>query len=350
MDDLKAMQQALALARFVEGRTAPRPPVGALLVRDGIPVGRGATAPPFGPHAEVEAIREAGEAAQGATLYVTLEPCCITVHTSPCTEAIINAGIKRVVIGTIDPNPRVSGRGIALLRDAGIEVVPPLDMPEARALVQPFATFITQHRPFVTAKWAMTLDGKLATTTGDSRWISGVNARAWVHDLRDRVDAILIGSGTALIDNPQLTVRLPQALRASRPLPWRLICSTHGNLPSGLRLLEPDLAERTCILVGETCPPNRQEALIARGVQVLSIAEDGQGRLDLHSALQALASRDIMHVLLEGGSTLLGDALDRQLIDHVATFVAPRLVGGSHAPSPIGGLGAKKMEQAWRLR
>ena len=350
MDDLEAMQQALACARFVEGRTAPRPPVGALLVRDGIPVGRGATAPPFGPHAEVAAICEAGEAARGATLYVTLEPCCVTVHTPPCTDAIIAAGIRRVVVGVLDPNPQVCGQGIACLRAAGIDVPPALDMPEAHALVEPFATYVTRQRPFVTAKWAMTLDGKLATRTGDSRWISGADARAWVHDLRDRVDAILIGAGTASSDDPQLTVRLPRATRAPRAQPWRVVFSTQGTLSPSLRLLEPELAQRTCILVGESCTQSRQAVLKACGAQVLPIAEDGQGRISLHDALQTLAGQDILHVLIEGGAMLLGNALDLQLIDHVAAFIAPKLVGGAHAPSPIHGQGRAMMAHAWHLQ
>src|SRR5215469_4948689 len=206
MNEQEAMRLATAWARSVEGRTAPRPPVGAVIVRDNLVVGQGATSPPYGPHAEIHALNEAGPLAHGADLYVTLEPCCVTIHTPPCTDAIIAAGIKRVVVGSLDANPLISGRGIDQLRAAGLEVTAGISSQETDEIARPFATFITTGRPYVTAKWAMTLDGKIATCTGDAYWISGPAARVWVHNLRDRVDAIVVGSGTAHADNPQLTV------------------------------------------------------------------------------------------------------------------------------------------------
>ena len=358
MDDQEAMRLAFACARSVEGRTSPRPPVGAVVVKNGIIVGQGVTAPPYGPHAEVQALEQAGEATHGSTLYVTLEPCCISGHTPPCTAAIITAGVRRVVIATHDPNPRVHGQGIAQLREAGIETVLLNDYQEAREaveLIRPFATLITSGRSYVTAKWAMTLDGKLASRTGDARWISKPDARSWVHDLRDRVDAILIGAGTARADNPRLTVRLaPEEMRWTRTLrprpPLRVIMTASGALPTDLLLLQPELANDTCILLGETCPRAARQHLEDCGVEVLTVAVNANGQLDLRAALQVLGQRDIMHVLLEGGARLLGSAFDQGCIDHVAAFVAPKLVGGRSAPSPLAGQGLELMEQACQLR
>jgi diaminohydroxyphosphoribosylaminopyrimidine deaminase/5-amino-6-(5-phosphoribosylamino)uracil reductase len=354
MNDLEAMRLAIACAHAVEGRTSPRPPVGAVVVRDGVVVGQGATSPPYGPHAEVHALQQAGPAATGADLYVTLEPCCVTIHTPPCTKAIIEAGIRRVVIGSLDPNPLVCEQGIALLRAAGIEVLIGIASQETDEIVRPFNTFVKQHRPYVTAKWAMTLDGKIATRTGDARWISGPASRAWVHNLRDRVDAVMVGSGTAHADNPQLTVRLTpeqrEYERIPRQGPWRVVLSTHGRLDEQFALLQPDLAGNTCIIVSETCPQQHIQRLQERGLSVEQVACNQQGQVDLAAALAALAERDIMHVLLEGGASLLGSAFDHALIDHVAVFIAPKIIGGAEAPSPLKGFGLARMQDALQLQ
>ncbi len=353
MDDREAMQEAIVCARSVEGRTSPRPPVGAVLVRDNVIVGRGATSPPYGPHAEIHALNEAGANAYGADLYTTLEPCCVTIHTPPCTRAIIEAGIHRVVVGTLDPNPLVCTRGVEQLREAGIEVVTAIEEQETSELIRPFAAFITKGRPYVTAKWAMTLDGKLATRTGDAYWISGSAARVWVHNLRDRVDAILVGSGTARADNPLLTVRLAAEQRSHerspRQGPLRVVLATQGHLPDHLHLLQPDLAAGTCVIVGTTCSKAQRQHLQEYGIDVIAVAVDGAGRIDLGAALQTLASKGILHVLIEGGHRLLGNVFDRAMIDHVAIFIAPKLVGGADAPSPIGGDGLTSMKHARHL-
>lgn len=354
MSHLEFMQQAIARARSVEGRTSPRPPVGAVLVREERVIGSGATSPPYGPHAEIHALHEAGPAAtMGADLYTTLEPCCITVHTPPCTAAIIAAGIRRVIIGSLDPNPEVSGRGVAQLRAAGIEVISGVAPRETADLVRPFATYMTRGRPYVTAKWAMTLDGKLATHTGDAYWISGPSARVRVHQLRDRVDAIMVGAGTAHRDNPRLTVRLAEEQReyqrSQRRDPLRIVVSSRGELATHLELFQEQLAPGTCVVVGETSAPEQRERLQDLGVQVIEAPVDRGGRVDLVAALQLLARRGIMHLLLEGGGNLLGSAFDHRLIDHIAAFVAPRLIGGTGAPSPIGGSGLAFMHQAYRL-
>jgi len=354
MDDREAMQAAIACAHTIEGRTSPRPPVGAVVVRDGVVIGRGATSPPYGPHAEVHALHEAGPAAHGADLYVTLEPCCVTIHTPPCTDAIINAGVRRVIVGASDPNPLVCGHGVDQLRAAGIEVVAGIEVQETQELIRPFATFITRKRPYVTAKWAMTLDGKLATRTGDAYWISGPAARVWVHNLRDRVDAIVVGSGTARTDNPQLTVRLAPEQRMYQRLPHqgplRVVLASRGLLPNNLKLLQPDDSSRTCVIVGENYDREQYLSLQERGIDVMQVALDTQGRVDFSSALHALGQRGIMHVLLEGGAQLLGYAFDQFLIDHVAVFIAPKLVGGCSAPSPVQGHGLASMKDAVHLK
>ncbi|GCE16180.1 bifunctional diaminohydroxyphosphoribosylaminopyrimidine deaminase/5-amino-6-(5-phosphoribosylamino)uracil reductase RibD [Tengunoibacter tsumagoiensis] len=352
MDNHAAMQLAIACARSVEGRTSPRPPVGAVVVQDGTVVGTGATSPPYGPHAEVHALNAAGSAAYGADLYVTLEPCCITVHTPPCTDAIIQAGIRRVFIAALDPNPRVYQQGVELLRQAGIEVF--IEVEEvATDIIRPFATLIKKGRPYVTAKWAMTLDGKIATASGDARWISGERSRLWVHQLRDRVDAIMVGAHTALVDDPQLTVRLPveeQGLvRQPRSGPIRVVVSTNGELPSSLRLLQPDLASGTWVLVGETCMLTQQQVLSSLGVTVIPVPLNEQGKVDIEVALSTLAQRGIMHLLIEGGAQLLGSAFRQQVIDHVAVFIAPKILGDAAAPSPLIGSSVTWMQDATRL-
>lgn len=358
MNDREAMRHALACAHSVEGRTSPRPPVGAVVLHNGTISGQGATAPPYGPHAEIQALGQAGVLAQGSCLYTTLEPCCIHVHTPPCTAAIIAAGVRRVVIGAYDPNPQVYEQGIAQLRHAGIEVtLLDKDSPEAleaAELVRPFLCAISRARPYVTAKWAMTLDGKLASSSGDSFWVSGPDARSWVHDLRDRVDAILVGAGTARIDNPRLTIRqAPEQMRWTRTprtkSPLRIVLTASGDLPEHLALLQPELAGGTCIITSETCPRTTQQQLAESGAQVLTVATNAHGQPDLSAALHLLGQLEIIHVLIEGGARLLGEAFDQQCIDHVAAFVAPRLVGGSGAPSPLGGQGLLKMVQARQL-
>jgi diaminohydroxyphosphoribosylaminopyrimidine deaminase / 5-amino-6-(5-phosphoribosylamino)uracil reductase len=330
----EAMRQAMLAARSVEGRTSPRPPVGAVLVRHGQIVGSGATVPPYGPHAEVQALSEAGSAARDADLYVTLEPCCTTMHTPPCTEAIIAAGVRRVFVGALDPHPAVCTYGIQHLQRAGLDVVLLEHEHEALALIRPFATFITQGRSYVTAKWAMSLDGKLATRTQASARMSGAESRLWVHDLRDRVDAILVGARTARIDNPQLTVRLsPEQRRFERTArtrpPRRVVLATQGQLPDHLALLQPGCEAETWIVVGETCVGTQRKHLESLGVHVLPVPVDERGRASLPATLQALAQQGIVHVLLEGGATLLGSAFDQRCIDHVVAFIAPILIGGA---------------------
>ena len=338
------MQRALELARQGLGTASPNPSVGAVLVRDGSIVGEGVTQPAGGPHAEAMAIAQAGDKARGAALYVTLEPCNYHGRTPPCVPAIIRAGVAEVHAATLDPNPRVDGRGVADLEAAGVRVVVGEDEVAAQRLMQAHFTWITTGMPFVTAKYAMSLDGKTATAAGDSRWISGAESRRWVHRMRATCDAIMVGIGTVLRDDPQLTARDED----DRPLdrqPLRVVVDSRGRLPDTARLL--DASGRTLVAVADASP-ERQAALRNAGAEVLSLpAEDG--RVDLRSLLEHLGGREVTGLLVEGGGTLLASLFREGLVDKVCAFVAPVLIGGRDAPTPWDGAGAGTIADALRL-
>jgi diaminohydroxyphosphoribosylaminopyrimidine deaminase/5-amino-6-(5-phosphoribosylamino)uracil reductase len=348
------MALALAQADLARGRTAPRPPVGAVVVLDDQIIGVGYTQPPGGPHAEVVALAQAGARARGADLYVTLEPCCHDGTTPPCTHAILAAGIARVWVAIRDPNPHVNGGGIARLRAAGVEVFSGNGAAQARRQLAPFFKHILTGQPYCIAKWAMTLDGRVATRSGDSQWISGPQARAWVHDLRDTVDAIVIGAGTARQDDPALTVRLPEAHPAlARPPrahpPLRVVIAGRKSLPNMLRLFSPALASGTLVVLGEGSDAPWAEALLAQGAEVARVAVGVDGQPDLAAVSALLGQRGIMAALLEGGPTLMAAAFAQGMIDEAAVFVAPRLLGGSDGPAPLVGPGAARMANALDL-
>jgi diaminohydroxyphosphoribosylaminopyrimidine deaminase/5-amino-6-(5-phosphoribosylamino)uracil reductase len=341
------MRRALDLARSVKGRTSPNPAVGAVLVRDGEVVGEGATLPPGQAHAERVALDAAGARARGATLYVTLEPCSHWGRTPPCAGALVDAGVATVHLATLDPNPGVAGRGRAWLERAGIETTVGDGQDEARALNADFARWITTRRPYVVAKLATSLDGKIATRTGESRWITGPEARAEGHRLRDRVDAILVGVGTVLADDPELTTRLPDA---GRPLhhPLRLVLDSTGRTPLAARLLGRDLPGRTAICTTERSAPAWRGAVAAAGAEVLVLPER-EGRVDPEALLDALGRRGVTSLLVEGGATVHGAFFDAGLVDRVVAFVAPLVIGGAGAPSPVGGKGPASLAEAGRL-
>lgn len=346
------MHLALAEAELARGRTAPNPPVGAALVRDGVVVGQGHTQPPGGAHAEIMALRQAGEAARGATLYVTLEPCCHFGRTPPCTAALIAAGVAAVIAATVDPNPRVSGGGVAALRQAGIAVEVGDGAAASEAILRPFFKHVRRARPYLTAKWAMTLDGKIATSTGDSRWVSGLEARQWAHQLRDVVDAIIVGIGTVLADDPALTVRLDDgtARRPSRPgKPWRVVLDSTCRLPPDARLLSPALATGTLVYVTPRAGRESCIAVTAKGAEVIELPSDATGRVDLSAVLADLGRRGCLHVLVEGGGEVHASFLERGEIDEVAAVIAPKLVGGRAANGPVGGSGFRRMAAALPL-
>jgi diaminohydroxyphosphoribosylaminopyrimidine deaminase/5-amino-6-(5-phosphoribosylamino)uracil reductase len=343
-------ERARELADRAIGRTSPNPPVGAVLVRDGKIVGEGYTQPPGSAHAEVVALGQAGARADGAEMYVTLEPCCHHGRTPPCTDALVAAGVRRVYVAAIDPFPAVNGGGVAALRRAEIEVTvdPPDDAIDR--LNRPFFHYVRAGRPFVTAKWAMTLDGKIATHTGDSRWVSGEESRRLVHQERDRSDAIVVGSGTALADDPSLTVRLDPGDVARPPRlvpPWRVVIDTRARTrPDGNLLRIGD--GRALIIVGAGAPDERVAALREAGADVVVVPQRG-GHVDLDAALAELARRGVVRLLLEGGGELCAAFFARGYVDRVLAFVAPKLVGGKDAPSPVGGSGLERVADAWQL-
>lgn len=342
------MRRALDLGRSVLGRTSPNPAVGAVVVRDGRVVGEGATQPPGQAHAEIVALRQAGEAARGATLYVTLEPCGHHGRTPPCSQALIAAGIARVVAATSDPNPLTSGRGPAELRAAGIAVEVGLCEDAARELNEAFIHYITTGRPFTLAKFAMSLDGKIATASGESRWISSPASRLRVHEWRDVSDAIMVGAGTVLADDPELTTRLPHAERPPRH-PLRVIVDARGRIPLTARVLSPTLPGETLVATTGLASPTWLAELRERGIGVL-VLPDNDSLVDLVALWRALGQREVTSVLLEGGATLLASAVAAGLVDKVAVFIAPKLIGGRHAPGPLGGVGWARLAEAPALR
>ncbi len=334
------MAMAVRLARRSEGRTAPNPPVGAVVVRDGRVVGRGRHRRAGLPHAEVEALRQAGPSARGGTLYVTLEPCNHWGRTPPCTEAILAAGIRRVVVGVPDPNPRVAGGGAESLRRAGLEVTVGVRRAECERLLEGFSVFIRQGRSHVTLKAAMTLDGRIATRTGSSQWISGPESLRFAHRLRNVCDAVLVGGQTVRRDDPRLTCRI----RGGRN-PLRVVLSRSLDLPLEAHVFEPE-PPGVLLAVPEDAPADKARALAERGVEVLRL---GRGGVDPAALLQALAERNVVRLLVEGGSEVHGLFWDARLVDRVAVVVAPKFVGGREAPGMIGGLGMASMAEAAEL-
>ena len=328
------MRHALELAERGRGYVEPNPLVGAVVVRQGGIVGEGWHEKFGGAHAEINALRQAKEQARDATLYVTLEPCCHHGKTPPCTDAIIGAGVRRVVAAMVDPFAAVQGKGVAQLRAAGVTVETGVGQDEAKRLNASYLTLVQTGRPYVHAKWAMTLDGKIATRTGDSKWISGEESRRRVHGLRGRMDAIIAGVGTVLADDPLLTARPPGPRTATR-----IILDRRGRTPLDSQLVRTAREVPTLVATIKDSQPLR-----AAGCEVLVME-----RLDVASLLQELGRRRFTNVLVEGGSETLGSFLDARLIDEVHVFVAPKLVGGGEARTAVAGAGVADMSSALRL-
>ncbi len=337
--DPKYMAEALRLARRGLGRTRPNPAVGAVVVKDGKIVGRGYHRHCGAPHAEVEALNRAGSEAKGADLYVTLEPCGHAGRTPPCAFAILQAGIRRVFFGCPDPNPITAGKGPAMLRQAGVTVCEGPLIEEARRFNAPYLKWVTARIPFVTAKWAMTLDGKIGTKTGQARWITGERARRAVHRLRNQVDAILVGTNTVLKDDPLLTCRL----RGGRT-PLRVVLDRRGRIPLDCALFS-SLSEGPVIVYTAEERKAEVEALRSRGIETVCLPEQ-QEELDLGALLKDLGGREIQHLLVEGGGTLLGSFFDGGFVDRLLVFVAPKVVGGAGAVTPVAGRGVASMSEA----
>ncbi|MEN3028994.1 MAG: bifunctional diaminohydroxyphosphoribosylaminopyrimidine deaminase/5-amino-6-(5-phosphoribosylamino)uracil reductase RibD [Aquificaceae bacterium] len=340
MEDLRFMKRALELALLRKGLTHPNPTVGCVIVKDGQVVAEGYHERAGMPHAEAVALERAGERARGSTLYVTLEPCAHFGRTPPCTDAIIRAGVKRVVVATLDPNPLVSGRGVERLRKAGIEVSVGVLQEEARKLNEDFFTYITLGRPYITLKWAQSIDGTMATTAGESKWISSEESRAFAHRLRAEASAVLVGVNTALRDDPELTVRAFEWERQ----PLRIVLDPQLRIRKGLRLLKDRRAQTLVVTAIEE--RDRIETLQELGVRVIVAPLEG-GELNLREVLRELYFMEVMHLLVEGGAITLTSFMKAGLFDRLWVFVAPLLLGEGKR---IGDLKISSLERAKRLK
>ena len=329
--DLKWMRLALELARRGEGLTRPNPPVGAVVVKSGRKIGQGWHKKAGGPHAEVYALRQAGAAARGATLYVTLEPCSTFGRTPPCTDAVLRSGIARVVVAMADPNPRHAGRGLRLLRKAGVRTDVGACGAEAAALLAPFACRMLRHRPFFTLKLGLSLDGRIADRTHSSRWITGPDARDMVQAMRRASDAILVGAGTVRHDNPSLWPR-PDGKRS----PWRVVVVRRGSLPLKAQLFTDEHAARTIVAAPKGWQPACTRKIREAGATVLELPNNGF----LKALAKELGQLGILRVLCEGGGILAGKLIQAGLVDELCVFLAPMLIGG-----PVGAVGGT----SWRL-
>lgn len=352
--DEKWMRQALAQSQIGQGWTSPRPSVGCVLVRDGKVIGAAHTTPGHGnPHAEVGALnraREAGESTHGATAYVTLEPCSHFATTPPCSQALINAGITRVVAGVRDPNPAVNGRGYQQLREAGIEVVPDFMMQQCARMHDQFLKHIVTKTPFVTLKCATSLDGKIALASGESQWITGAESRRRTHVLRHEHDAVLVGIETVLCDDPQLNVRLEGRWKQ----PARVILDSRGRTPRHAKLLQGQLLQdqSTPLFIATTnaMPENVQAELESRGAKVLRCGSDNEnsGRVDWRKLLSALYENEIYSVLIEGGASVASSALQEEVVDKIVWFLAPILIGNGR--DSLAEYSVGRLTEAPRLR
>ena len=344
MENLIYMKRALELAKRGEGHTAPNPLVGAVIVKDGEIIGEGWHAKYGGPHAEINAIQNLTQSAEGATLYVTLEPCAHYGKTPPCVDAIISHRFAKVIVAMLDPNPLVRGKGVEKLESEGIEVLTGMLEAEASEINEPFLKFITTRLPFCVMKTAMTLDGKLASTTGDSKWISNDASRRFVHQLRNKYSAIMVGIGTVLADDPALTTRFNEGVDAHR-----IIVDTEAKIPLNAAVLHlTDSSAMTLIATTERAPQEKRNALEALGATVL-VLPIKNGQVNLNSLMQRLGELNIDSVLVEGGAELNFSMLQEGLIDRLFSFISPKIIGGKNAKTPVGGEGIPMMCDAIKL-
>lgn len=347
------MRLALRLARRGYGATSPNPMVGALLVKDGGIIGRGWHRRAGGPHAEIEALQDAqrrGHSARGTTLYVTLEPCCTHGRTPPCTDAIIAAGIKRVIVGAVDPNPKHAGKGFSVLRRAGIGVAHGVEAEECTRLNEAFNHWIVHRTPFVTVKAALTLDGKIATASGESKWITGAKARAYGMHLRQGHDAILVGINTILADDPRLTFRPAQRRKSDTPSGQlrRIVLDCMARTPLKARVVNDEHAALTTIVASRAAPARRVAAL-AKRVNVV-IAPSGKSKINLRWLLKQLGAENVTSLLVEGGGEVNAAFLLGGLAQRVAFFYAPKILGGRDSRRAVAGEGARNWSEALKLR
>ncbi|CFX77629.1 Riboflavin biosynthesis protein RibD [Syntrophomonas zehnderi OL-4] len=344
--DQHYMQIALELASQALGRTSPNPVVGAVIVKDGEVVGAGYHLKAGTPHAEIHALNQAGVKASGATVYVTLEPCSHYGRTPPCADALVKAGVRRVVIATLDPNPQVAGQGRQKLLKAGIIVDTGIMEKEARQLNEAYIKYIQTRIPFVALKTAMTLDGKIAAAGGDSKWITAEDARNHVHRLRNIHDAILVGIGTVLHDDPRLNTRL-NCDDIHHPV--RVIIDSYLDLPLNSQIVKSSHELRSLVFCSSQADLQRATRLQAAGCEIIRLPEQ-EGLVPLENVLQHLGREGICSVLVEGGGEINASLLERQLVDKVYWFIAPKIIGGRNAATPVMGTGLNMMQEAWELQ
>lgn len=342
--DKKYMNIALVLAEKGKGFTSPNPLVGAVIVKNEKVIGQGFHQKAGGPHAEVHAVNNATESVEGATMYVTLEPCSHYGKTPPCVELIIEEKIKRVVVATTDPNPLVSGNGLKNLKEAGIEVTVGVLEKESKQLNEVFNKYITTQLPFVVMKYAMTLDGKIATESGLSKWISSEDARKHAHLLRGYMTGIMVGIDTVLKDDPQLTCRVPGYLN-----PTRIVLDSRLRIPEQSRILKDQQHAPTIIITTENAPSEKLTRLLNNNIEVIIVPESKQ-KIDLKYAMKILGEKAIDSILLEGGGTLNAAALESEIVDKVNLYVAPKMIGGEKAISPVRGLGVNSISEAFNIK
>lgn len=344
--DVVAMREAIAQAQ--KARPSPNPPVGAVVVNDSRIIGRGHHRKAGEEHAEVVALNRAGDAARGGTLYVTLEPCNHQGRTPPCVDAILQAGIRRVVIGVLDPNPHVVGGGARRLAEAGLQVDVGVSGADARGVIAPWTKFITEGLPYVALKLALSLDGRIATRTGASKWVTGPEARAKVQELRVMHDAVAIGINTALSDDPRLTVRDP-SLVEQFGAPARLVFDSRMRLPLSSRLVTTAREVPTWVLTTLDAPLDAEQVLVDAGCFVVRAPTSAEGRVDVGAALQLLASQGIVSILVEGGAELTGSLLASRVADELHAFVAPVLLGPRGRPGAVDWAGPDTPAEAPRI-
>ena len=340
------MQRALDLAREAFGTTSPNPSVGCVIVRDGVVVGEGYTRPPGGPHAEVVALNAAGDAASGATVYVTLEPCSHHGRTPPCTDALIRAGVSKVVYAIEDPDTKVAGSGHAALKAAGIDVESGDGADESARVLEAYIKHRRTGLPFVVVKYAATLDGRIAASSGDSRWVSGSQTLAWAHANRPKLDAILVGASTVVIDDPQMTAR-PDGVESERQ-PLRVVLDSTGRIPTTAKVLAG--GSKTLVVTTSRSSAGWRSAIKATGAEVLVLDGGEDGRVSLRAMLEELGRRGVLLLLVEGGGVVIGSFFDQRLVDKVTAVIAPMIVGAADAPAAVTGKGAAYMRDAVRLR
>jgi len=347
LEPVDYMKKALSLAKIAAGYTSPNPAVGCVIVKDGRIIGTGYHRKAGTPHAEVWALREAGDQAEGSTVYVTLEPCAHYGRTPPCAKALAEKKVAKVVIAMLDPNPLVAGKGAAILRKAGIKVEIGLLSREAAQLNEAFIKWMMVKQPFIVAKLAQSLDGRIASRTGKSQWITNNWARRYGHYLRSVYDGILVGINTILLDNPMLTCRIDREGQEAPHQPVRIVLDSQGRIPLTARVVM-DQTTSTIVVTTEQCPSEKKTALEKAGVQVL-IVPQREGHVDLPSALEALGQAGIQSLLIEGGSAVQGSFFDAHMVDKIYAFLGNKVLGGKDALSSVSGIGVDGLDECMPL-